>query len=362
MNNGKVRIYDLSKELNLDNKELLAICDQLNIAVKSHSSTISETEAERIRSAAEKQVASATPLRKEMSVTSPKSNLPNNTGARPKPNPPHKQQILEIRKPKAPERANLNPVEPQALNSPQPPAASAAPRPYSSPASPIKPTLAQTKPVRSTPSEARQDTEDASNRPLNQEREMLVRAPQDVDQQAPLSGPPVRPVKEKTIQMPNLSQAERPVLKRDQVNQPRTKPPETTSSGDAPERPDRRVPGVTRPEQGSRTQPVVELNRPRPARPNEPISAIAGRSRSSGVETVDPNGGEDSDGVATLLSPDELLRRPTLPRPVKGGGGKKWQEEEIDEGQDSAGKAGKAGAKVKRLKPLVELDDEEDLG
>ncbi|MFN5871349.1 MAG: translation initiation factor IF-2 N-terminal domain-containing protein, partial [Aphanizomenon sp.] len=39
MNNGKVRIYDLSKELNLDNKELLAICDQLDIAVKSHSST-----------------------------------------------------------------------------------------------------------------------------------------------------------------------------------------------------------------------------------------------------------------------------------------------------------------------------------
>jgi len=34
MNNGKVRIYDLSKELNLDNKELLAICDQLNISVK----------------------------------------------------------------------------------------------------------------------------------------------------------------------------------------------------------------------------------------------------------------------------------------------------------------------------------------
>jgi translation initiation factor IF-2 len=75
----------------------------------------------------------------------------------------------------------------------------------------------------------------------------------------------------------------------------------------------------------------------------------------------DSNGGDDSDGVATLLSPDDLLRRPTLPRPVKGGGGKKWQEEEIDEGQDSAGKAGKAGAKVKRLKPLVELDDEEDL-
>ncbi|MEB3294872.1 MAG: translation initiation factor IF-2 N-terminal domain-containing protein, partial [Synechococcales bacterium] len=52
MNNGKVRIYDLSKELDLDNREILAICDQLQIAYKSHSSTISEAEAESIRHAA----------------------------------------------------------------------------------------------------------------------------------------------------------------------------------------------------------------------------------------------------------------------------------------------------------------------
>jgi len=42
MSNAKVRIYDLSKELNLDNKDILDICDQLNIEYKSHSSTISE--------------------------------------------------------------------------------------------------------------------------------------------------------------------------------------------------------------------------------------------------------------------------------------------------------------------------------
>ncbi|MEH2278322.1 MAG: hypothetical protein V7K40_26930 [Nostoc sp.] len=35
---------------------ILAICDQLNIAVKSYSSKISESEAERIRLAAEKLV------------------------------------------------------------------------------------------------------------------------------------------------------------------------------------------------------------------------------------------------------------------------------------------------------------------
>jgi formylglycine-generating enzyme required for sulfatase activity len=54
MNNGKVRIYELSKELNLDNREMLDVCDQLNISVKSHSSTITEAEAARIRKATEK--------------------------------------------------------------------------------------------------------------------------------------------------------------------------------------------------------------------------------------------------------------------------------------------------------------------
>ena len=52
MNNGKVRIYELSKELNLENKDLLGICEDLNIVVKSHSSSISEAEAEQIVTAA----------------------------------------------------------------------------------------------------------------------------------------------------------------------------------------------------------------------------------------------------------------------------------------------------------------------
>ena len=52
MNNGKVRIYELSKELNLENKDLLGICEGLNIVVKSHSSSISEAEAEQIVKAA----------------------------------------------------------------------------------------------------------------------------------------------------------------------------------------------------------------------------------------------------------------------------------------------------------------------
>ncbi|MBD2328306.1 translation initiation factor IF-2 [Alkalinema sp. FACHB-956] len=98
MNNGKVRIYELSKELNLENKDILAICDQLQIAYKSHSSTITEAEAEGIRSAAQQysstQVnpSTASPVRKSSAPTvKPRNNTPLNSQK--------KQQILEIRRP-----------------------------------------------------------------------------------------------------------------------------------------------------------------------------------------------------------------------------------------------------------------------
>jgi len=54
MSNGKVRIYELSKELNLENKDIIDICSKLNIAVKSHSSTIAESDASRIKVAADR--------------------------------------------------------------------------------------------------------------------------------------------------------------------------------------------------------------------------------------------------------------------------------------------------------------------
>jgi len=98
MNNGKVRIYELSRELNLDNKDILAVCERLNISVKSHSSTITESEAERIRKTAEKYVASH---------SSPGKPAPSERAAAPsRESGPHpndqqkKQQILEIRSPK----------------------------------------------------------------------------------------------------------------------------------------------------------------------------------------------------------------------------------------------------------------------
>jgi len=46
---GKVRIYELSRDMGLDNKDVLDAAEKLAIAAKSHSSSISDDEAARIR-------------------------------------------------------------------------------------------------------------------------------------------------------------------------------------------------------------------------------------------------------------------------------------------------------------------------
>ncbi len=46
---GKIRIYELSKDLNLDNKDVLDAARKLAIAAKSHSSSISSLDANQIK-------------------------------------------------------------------------------------------------------------------------------------------------------------------------------------------------------------------------------------------------------------------------------------------------------------------------
>ena len=45
---GKIRIYELSRDLGLDNKDVLDAAHKLSIAAKSHSSSISNEEAKLI--------------------------------------------------------------------------------------------------------------------------------------------------------------------------------------------------------------------------------------------------------------------------------------------------------------------------
>jgi translation initiation factor IF-2 len=90
---SKVRVYELTRELNLETKDILAICEQLNIAVKSHSSTITEPEANLIRAAApERKLAPVVSAPKPKEVVKELGD---------KDNRPAKQQIVTVSKPTA---------------------------------------------------------------------------------------------------------------------------------------------------------------------------------------------------------------------------------------------------------------------
>lgn len=389
MNNGKVRIYELSKELNLDNKELLAICDQLDIAVKSHSSTISETEAEQIRTAAEKLAATNVMPKKEL-TTSHKANSPQ-IGGLSRPTAPHKQQILEIRKPKILRNTNSNAQEASAAistefasseaNPPSPP------RPFATPvSSSMKPT-APTRPVPRNQSETPQkppvtEAEQTLDRTPTPEKTATEKpektaAPKPKPEKAPrpqLVAPPARPLGEtattngqpleemgEPIEAGSLSQTEKPILKRDrdQVKPKIGRPTSDQPAQDAPRPAGRPTPGPVRPEQkGNRPSaptPGGDPQRPRPVRPGEkPASPVATPPRGLAGVSAKQGDGMDDDPVP----PDLLdLKRPTPPRLLKGG--KKWQEEEIiDEVKE---KAGKGVTKGKRVKPILDDEFEEDL-
>ena len=45
----KIRIYELSRDLNLENKDILDAAQKLSISVKSHSSSISADDAKKIK-------------------------------------------------------------------------------------------------------------------------------------------------------------------------------------------------------------------------------------------------------------------------------------------------------------------------
>jgi translation initiation factor IF-2 len=125
---SKVRVYDLSKELSLENKDILAICGQIGVAVKSHSSSIEEAEAISIRTAARNYQPSAHPPSTSSAPPPSRNTAPLDK--------PKKQQILQVRR--SPEGVATSPTRPDQLVAPPvapkgagvtPPAATAEPRP-----------------------------------------------------------------------------------------------------------------------------------------------------------------------------------------------------------------------------------------
>jgi translation initiation factor IF-2 len=389
MNNGKVRIYELSKELNLENKELLAICDQLNIAVKSHSSTITESDAERIRSQAEKLTASLA-LSKQHG-TFKQSDAQNHALL------PSKPQILEIRsKPKPPLNSNSvdsSKMSPSNLENQTQGASSVAPtRPNSSPVSPMEP-VAPTQSASQNQSQKQNNSPSVTNTdnltstiPSESDKTALSKPeklvspkskPEIIDTPE-LTAPPTRPVAAKANSGSDSPvQTEKPVLKRDRnqvkrtinkptpdkaeqptVPVPKTARPTTApvSKTEKPQKPKKASPGgssddVTRPRKTVRPSSSAPPSISAPLRP--PVRP------SAKPEVIESNDDDDKDVDNDVVDDVIELKRPTPPRLPRGQKKRSKQEEALDEIKEAA-KAGKV-VKNKRLKPMAEDDFEEDL-
>ncbi len=389
MNNGKVRIYELSKELNLENKELLAICDQLNIAVKSHSSTITESDAERIRSQAEK--ITALGLSKEHGT--------NNKGSGNGASAPSKPQILEIRsKPKPRESSNsadstfkppqnakenkhsasASGVLPHSNNSS---VSSIEPVAPTAPVSPSQPLRSNNSSVTNTDNSASTPSSESNKTALSKQEKLVSPKSKPERPNSPeLTAPPTRPAAAKPNSGLDNRAVEKPVLKRDRTQSkpqgrkptadkveqnvpadvsadaPVSKTPRPTtapvSKTEKPQKPKKASPGgshndVGRPRkqarQDSSAPPSVSTPLRPPSRPAKPAATVG--------DSTDVDDSADDDVVEEVIE----LKRPTPPRLPRGQKKRSKQEEAIDEAKEAA-KAAKA-PKNKRLKPMAAEDD-----
>ncbi len=338
MNNAKVRIYDLSKELNLENREIIEICEYLNIPVKSHSSTITEDEAVRIKSTAEKHggaihkgVAESAQDRGKQQILAVHHKQPRSAETAKSADLPSPTKPLQP-KPTLVSPSSLS-VQPT-LDKPQ--------RPASATESTSPDALPLTAPSSKTKENAREDKPKKSEL-LEPPSRLTSKSASD-----PLSKPSVQTgssgiePKDKEKEISELKPLPKKARKETQE--------ETGEDQD------------NRQKKPQKIKPIaaeVELKRPQP--PQKEIPALA-KSPTQDATVAEPAENEDQeDTIDTELPPShkkakskQKLKRPTLPSPTKGAG---WEEDDDQEVKS------KIGSKNKRLKPIIDDDDdfEDDL-
>ncbi|MDY6937450.1 MAG: translation initiation factor IF-2 [Cyanobacteriota bacterium] len=340
MSNGKVRIYELSNELDLKNKDILTICEQLDIAVKSHSSTITSDDADRIRSVADR-------------IPSSSSVKPVRKPTNPRPKAPQKPQILV-----------LNPQSPRSANSPatatspkpKPPVArptSESPEPPAPETPPIPPDSKEGGAVaQSVPQEAR---------PPSTSPPAPDPAPPEVetdDDGVSLLAPPVRPTAKRPVARSGSAPAQpassRPVPKKPQ----KSDRPVPVEEEEPIDRPEEKAPTVSKPEKRlpsrpSRSKPAAETS-PRPELPKlqRPQQIVQVNT----AKAVDPEKIEE-DKLDAVEVEDPILKPKPSRAPKRPEKKRREEEDEVQELLDKGGKTNKRG---RRLKPIDDDDDELD--
>ncbi len=290
-NSHKVRIYELSRELNLENKDILAVCDQLDIAVKNHSSTITEAEAAKIRSAAQSHPSG------QRTTSQPSRRTPAKEGNPRKPRPiskpvkqdrPKKQQILELRKQKS--KPSESVTAPPSVSAEVPPEELQAPKPI---------------------------------------RPELIRSP---DKPATLDKPAAAAMDKPTIKPPPLAPAPRPTT----PSGPTLSPPSTSEK--VLTKPATQIPEMVKPQLLSK--PTLN-HPPKPAPPEQPKAT---------EEAVAPSAGHPVKPVATE-PPRPRLIRPISITKAKQQAEKKSQESTLKTAETSQETANNDTTELLVLKP-----------
>jgi translation initiation factor IF-2 len=342
MNNAhKVRIYDLSKELSLENKDILEICGQLNISVKSHSSTITESEAERIKAMAEKYIANqGTPPSDEGLASGEK-----------------KQQILAIHHKQIRPRSAPNSSDNQTANlvSPRPPVPPQPPKAPSPPQKPILPTLTKPSKVvaKETPSPS-VPPETSSKKPEPEVTDTtLLEPPQLLKPPVPTSeaASPKSTNKEMLVKPSTDGNSRVKPIKKVSKNTP----PKTKDKSEKPERAKPDVSADSQPKKNLRKPSIGKpgLKRPSSPQPEEekPLTLVA-PSVTPSVDISEDD--DDNDDILDAgLKPKPQLKRPAPPRISKR---KAWEEEEEEENK---AKTNKGAAKAKRRFQKLEEEDDD---
>ena len=375
MNNGKVRIYELSKELNLENKDLLGICEDLNIVVKSHSSSISEAESEQITKVANEKFPdrqNKAPRQvitdKVDSAVAPKSEPPKSPSA-PNPAPAAKAEAPRTAAPIASQGAPVRPTEPKARIlqiehksdsptkpslMPQPPVQTQPPlRPAAQSPSPSRPVVRPTPVGESATSVKRTELNVEGSTPTRAKTASPVAPPAPKPQ---LSGPPARPEAVESLEpangdsdgnMPQGNRAAAPSKPIPKSQQVKSEPSDRPAVG-APARSP--ATGVVRRPVAKAENAAPPLNRP-PARIVQIKPQGSGPTR-PGAPSKDGAANDKDDSTPTTV--DLELKRPPLRKPVNKGKGWSKEEEEIETAK------AKVPAKGKRVKTVVIDEDDED--
>ena len=321
MSNDKIRIYDLSKELQLENKDIQSICEQLEIAVKSHSSTITEEQAQRVKAAAAK-------YNPEIEAKKPKApkSVPNKKGR-------SKPQIISVN------NRNKTQQTPQIA---KPPVAKQPTPALSGPPKLSNQTTNGSAPKLSEPSSA-----PAAKAPQPSKESVKPEAKLPPKQQ--LVAPPARPQANKPAKPSN-----KPNIKAGKVISINKKPGKITL-GDTPV------------EAGKKEADAIEGNGTKPAAKPKTLKAAPQLPKLQKPPKLqqdsEPEVGSNADYTDTEDSGDTLeinkkrnkkekLKRPNPPRKARE---KTWE----DGDEDVLDKAKSGNKSKRRPKPIVDEDDDE---